>query len=261
MKMVTLASYFDRSEYTQDHSTLVVAGYVSEVESWKSFDSEWKRWLSLPEYNVPYFHMKEFTVCRGVFSSGWKGEHRKRREFLAGLISTVQRHAFYSVATGVRLDEFKAVLDQFPNIHPQCPIRSAYAYCGWRCVVKAENYALRERFSNPRMQSYFEKGDEDRHFLEDILEHFKHPSPRFKPKVPECPEQEADCLRPLQCADFAAWEAVKFSRTVDKNPDVDWEDVRESFKQLVYWPPSEWGLVEQSALRDHVESMLTYAVA
>ncbi|MGA2076753.1 MAG: hypothetical protein ABSH52_24970 [Terriglobia bacterium] len=261
LKMVMLSAYFDRSEYTEDHATLVVAGYISEVEAWKSFDSEWKHFLALPEYSVPYFHMKEFTVSRGVFSNGWKGQHRKRREFLEGLIRIVQRHTFASFATGVRLDEFNAVLQEFPDIHPQCPIRSPFAYCGWLCVRKAEDHALRERFSNPRVQSYFEKGDKDRHFLEDILDHFKHPTPQFKPKIPEYPEQEADCLRPLQCADFAAWEVVKYSRSVDANPNMDWDDVRESFKQLNKYPPAYWGLVEPDAIRDHVQSMLTYQCA
>jgi hypothetical protein len=246
-----LSSYYDRSEYPNDPHILTVAGYLSYAEIWKDFDREWKEFLKLPEFNVPYFHMKEFTVSQGAYGKGWKGERRKRREFLTGLIEIIQRNTKASFATAVRVDEFLEVLAGFP-IHPQCPIASPFAYCGWLCVENAKTFALKDGYQLPTIQSYFEDGEEDEGKLKEMLAWAKHPVPGFKPKVPREPWQESDCLRPLQAADFAAWEATKFTRTVDEQGDVEWEDLRESFKELMKYPPAHWNLIEKKAIRDHI---------
>jgi len=72
MGMIMLSSYYDRSEYPHTLHILSVAGYLSHVGIWKDFDREWKAYLHRPEFNVNYFHMKEFTVSQGEFANGWK---------------------------------------------------------------------------------------------------------------------------------------------------------------------------------------------
>jgi hypothetical protein len=249
--MIMLSSYYDRSEHPNAPHILSVAGYLSHVEIWKDFDREWKAFLHRPEFNVTYFHMKEFTVSRDEFANGWKGEHRKRREFLSGLIDIIKRNTTASFATAVRVDEFNAAIASLP-LHPQCPITSPFAYCGWLCVEAAKNFALKNGYGEVPIQSYFEDGEEDEGKLKEMLAWARHPVPQFKPKKPSGPWQESDCLRPLQAADFAAWEATKFTRTVDEKPDIEWEDLRESFKQLQNYPPAHWNLIEGNAIRTHV---------
>jgi hypothetical protein len=251
MGMIMLSSYYDRSEYPNTPHILSVAGYLSHVEIWKDFDREWKAFLHRPDFNLAYFHMKEFTVSQGEFANGWKGEHRKRREFLAGLIDIIKRNTTVSFATAVRVDEFNAAVASLP-LHPACPIGSPFAYCGWLCVEGAKNFALKNGYGQPPIQSYFEDGEEDEGKLRELLAWSKHPVPQFKPKVPKSPEQETDCLSPLQAADFAAWEATKFTRTVDEIPDIEWEDLRESFKQLQGYPPAYWNLIEGDAIKTHL---------
>jgi hypothetical protein len=259
MIIVMLSSYYDSSAYTIGPHILVVAGYMSRVEIWKDFEREWKDHLALPQYNVPYFHMKEFTVSQGAFAKGWKGEHQKRREFLQGLIEIIQRNTLASFAFAVRVNEYESLLAaDFTDMPLDCPLRSPFAYCGWMCVQKSRDYALSEGYRFPKIESYFEDGEKDEQFLRAMLKWAKFPVPGFKPKIPRCPADELDILTPLQAADFAAWEGMKITRSVDENPDFDWSDVRESFKQLAKYPPSYWNLIETWAIKKHFESMLKY---
>ncbi|HEY6340766.1 MAG TPA: hypothetical protein VIY49_04675 [Bryobacteraceae bacterium] len=119
------------------------------------------------------------------------------------------------------------------------------------CVDAAHNYALKNRHKIP-IQSFFEDGEKDEKQLRETLKWAKQPAPIFKPKVSGEEWQESDILRPLQAADFAAWEATKFTRTADEFPDIEWEDLRESFKQLQGYPPAHWNLIEGEAISDHL---------
>jgi len=249
--VVMLSAYYDRSEYPDEPHILSVAGYLSHVKIWKDFDREWKEFLNRPEFNVAYFHMKEFTVSQGVFANGWKGERQKRKDFLAGLIEIIGRNTSASFSVAVRVQEFWEVMAEFP-IHPECPLASPYAYCGWQCVEKAKTIALKDGYRLPIIQSFFDDGEEDEGMLKGLLKWAKHPVPIFKPKVPRGEWQESDCLRPLQAADLAAWESTKFTRTADTAQDLDWEDVRVSFRELMRHPPAYWGLIQKNAIRDHV---------
>ncbi|HEY6272421.1 MAG TPA: hypothetical protein VIX19_10555 [Terriglobales bacterium] len=141
LMLTSLSSYFDRSEYPKLPHIVSVAGYLSYVTLWKDFDSEWKRFLQRPEYSVRYFHMKEFTVSQGEFAVGWKGERTKRKEFIAGLIEIIKHNTTASFAYAVRVHDFNAALASI-SIHPDCPLASPFAYCGWLCVERMSRTSL-----------------------------------------------------------------------------------------------------------------------
>jgi hypothetical protein len=246
-----LSAYYDRSEHPNEPHIVTVGGYLSDVGIWMDFDREWKEFLARPEYSLTYFHMKEFTVSQKAFANGWKGEHRKRREFMSGLVEIIQRNTRASFAYSVRVEEFWDALASFP-IAPECPIASPYAYCGWQCVEGAKLAAIRDGYNQPIIRSFFEDGEEDEGMLRGLLKWARHPSPIFLPKIPDGAWQESDCLRPLQAADLVAWEGTKFVRTVDENDGTGWDDVRESFKALMHYPPAHWGLIQKDAIKNHI---------
>jgi hypothetical protein len=90
-----------------------------------AFEKEWMAFLARPEYNVAQ-----------------EGEHRKRREFLSGLIEIIQKHAFFGVAHGLLLTDFKEIYTD--RLDADEPMSHPYAYSGRHCVKKTYEWALKE---------------------------------------------------------------------------------------------------------------------
>lgn len=103
-------AYFDASREAKKE--LMVAGYVSTVEEWAQFEISWK--LTLAKFNVPYFHMKEFTVGQGAFAHPkWKSESY-RVAFLSDLIRIIKGWTVASVACRMEqrvFDKYNATYD------------------------------------------------------------------------------------------------------------------------------------------------------
>ncbi len=241
-----LVGYYDRGG---DDQVTIVAGYISHASGWQGFDQEWRALLDA--HDVPYFHMREFAHSTGTYSAGWKGQHRRRRVFLTGLIDIIQRHAFRSFGSAVTTEVFDDFLRQDSRAATLFP--SAYAYCARHVVAKARLWARTERWTIP-VKSVFEAGDPGWGRLVEVLTRDGHPVPVRRPKVATGPEEASDCLSPLQAADFAAYEMLKFFRLVQRD-DVVWEDVRESFKALERSVHSEWGITSLEDMREFADML------
>jgi hypothetical protein len=79
----------------KDHGFVVVAGWLSTFEKWNDFISEWNQQL-LAAFNIPYFHMKEFSQSKGPFES-WKDDEPRRTRFMeraAGIIGNYVERGF-----------------------------------------------------------------------------------------------------------------------------------------------------------------------
>ena len=85
--------YFDASG-GKDHGFIVVAGWLSTVERWKSFEIDWNNFLV--KNKVSHFHMSEFAHSKGPFAN-WKGEPR-RAEFLGAAVHIISSHVEFGVA-------------------------------------------------------------------------------------------------------------------------------------------------------------------
>jgi len=97
--MIFLSDYSSYFDAGADDRDVVVAGYVSSVDEWAHFETEWR--LTLLKYQVPYFHMKEFTCSRGPFAGQeWKHELR-RAAFLSSLIGITNTWTIFSMAFAV----------------------------------------------------------------------------------------------------------------------------------------------------------------
>jgi hypothetical protein len=228
--MAFLLVYFDRSA---DTGITVVAGYVSTPEHWQNFQEEWLEWLARPEYQVPYFHMREFANSVGAYEDGWKGQHRKRREFLQGLISITKSHTFHSFAASVRSDDF----GRFIKIrHMERLFGNEFTLCARACGRDVRKWAG-VNFPTSPIEYVFECGDEGKGKLIEIMERDGFKTPIFKSKKPS-PADPQGMFTPFQAADFLAWEVRKSLGQVESKSGVEWDDLRQSFKELSFGPGS-----------------------
>src|ERR1700691_3026173 len=67
LRVAAITGYFDTSGKASSASAieLVVSGFVSTRKKWNRFEEQWQ--AVLEEFEVPYFHMKEFGPSTGVF--------------------------------------------------------------------------------------------------------------------------------------------------------------------------------------------------
>lgn len=224
--MADLSVYLDRSA---DTGITVVAGYVSTREHWQNFQEEWLRWLSRPEYQVPYFHMREFAFSVGAYKDGWRGQHRKRREFLQGLIGITERNTFHSFAASVRSDDFR----RFTKIrHMERLFGNEFTLCARACGRDVRKWAS-VNFPVSPIEYVFEGGDEGKGKLIEIMERDGFGTPIFKPRRPS-PADPQGIFTPFQAADFVAWEVRRALGQVESESGAAWDELRQSFKELLF---------------------------
>ena len=94
--MAALKGYFDESGKENDpqfaDSAVGVGGYVTTVNSWRDIESRWTAVLTLPEFGVPYLHMKEFAHSSpGSPFETWKGDEPRRAAFMAALSRVIRQ--------------------------------------------------------------------------------------------------------------------------------------------------------------------------
>lgn len=68
-----ISAYFDESDDGDSKNGLLsVSGYALDMPGVKKLECEWGAMLE--KYSLPYFHMTECNVCRGIF------EHHSEKE-------------------------------------------------------------------------------------------------------------------------------------------------------------------------------------
>lgn len=148
-----LICFFDA---TVDEELAVVSGYVSTPAKWQSFEIDWR--LLLAKENLPYFHMREFTVSRGPFLE-WKNSESRRRRVISDLAAIIKIHAIRGFATLVPVKNYLAVDQRF-----QLTERAGnpYSFCARCCAEKVRNWARSARGSKEAITYIFEDGDEEK---------------------------------------------------------------------------------------------------
>lgn len=109
------AAYFDAS---RGDGITVVAGWLGTTLAWESFDVNWK--ILLAQYDVPYFHMREFAHSVGAFK-GWKGQDGMRANSIRKAVDIIGRSAHYGLgcmiedAIFAKVNQLYAVAEVFGN--------------------------------------------------------------------------------------------------------------------------------------------------
>ncbi len=101
-----LSLYGDASG-KEDDPILAVGGFVGRTDEWLMFEPEWN--AVLKQFDVPYFHMREFAHSVDAYAVGWKGKEEKRKAFIDGLVKALLPHAAYWTGACVVRDDYLRV--------------------------------------------------------------------------------------------------------------------------------------------------------
>jgi hypothetical protein len=200
--MAVVSGYFDDS---RDGKVLTLAGYVGGEPHWEVFEEQWA--AVLDRFEVPYFHMKEFGDPNGVYQK-WlpaKDHYEEIKVFMAGLARAIGRSQLKGFGSILRLndlDRFNAEKGQSLEPYPL----AAYANMVWignanpKSVINL-TFDRTEQISSKlkKAKSY---ADSDRYYpgVANLIQ--------LNPLNKGLTWRN---VRPLQAADFIAWEIRKAS--------------------------------------------------
>ncbi len=242
-----LTCYFDESG--GDHLGLTcVCGFVASVNQWERFEFDWK--IFLAKYDVPYFHMKEYSQSKGPFAK-WADERMSatRASFMrdaAEIIKATTQCMFISMV----------VHEIFDLVDTKYRVRdvfsSPYALAGRLCVALANTW--RRKTTMPLDMEYvFEDGGPDKGGLIKAMtaRPSSLPDPSFKPSrdMKPCnkwPDGRKGLIQ-LQAADYLAYEARKLAVDMELIKRGD-RDFRASFGALV-GIPLEKALITEAGMK------------
>ena len=215
-------AYFGASG-KKDQPVLTVAGFVSDDNKWKMFESEWAE--ALASQSLTYFHMTDSVAKKPPFDEiALRPE--KRDKFFRGLGEIAVRRTVHSFAAMIPMDQYNSAnkayqLDEW--------FGGPYAYAGLSCIIKLKKWAVRRKIELP--QVFFEDGDEGKGRLHKSIRVLLGISPVFKTKRE---------LRAFQASDLAAWEAARFVKMA--HAPLKYEKLRDSFLRLDAHG-KDWGAV------------------
>jgi len=196
-------AYFDAS---RGDGITTVAGWLGTTVAWESFDIDWK--ILLAQYDIPYFHMREFAPSVGPFKK-WKGQEGLRANFLRKAVHIIGHSVHYGLgcmiedAIFAKMNETYALTEVFGN--PFC-------LAARDCLAHA-NLWLRKDQRGLEVDYVFEDGDEGKGCLINVL---KLNDPPIVPQF--APSRGPSARLPLQGADFAAWELLKATKIGEYTP-------------------------------------------
>lgn len=237
-----MTCYFDESGDRKNKWTWV-CGYAASVLQWERFEVDWK--IFLAKYDVPYFHMKEYSHNKGPFSK-WAprrmaGVRASFASDAASIIRSHVQHGFVSLVSHEIFDEADRIY-KFREV-----FSSPYAFAGRICVGLAIDWR-RTNIKGPLDMEYvFEDGCPDKcgliHSMMTLVPHLEAPS--FKPSRDfsssnKWPDGRIGIVQ-LQAADFLAYESGKILRDRIEKGRV--ARVRSSMKALTKGVPISQGFM------------------
>jgi hypothetical protein len=86
------------------HAVISVAGYLSDVSRWSTFEVRWDEVLR--KYEVEYLHMKEWWDRDGTYKELKKDKEREA-SFFRDLVQVIRDNITYCVSSVVRLNDFQ----------------------------------------------------------------------------------------------------------------------------------------------------------
>ncbi len=158
--VATFSGYFDASGHPDDTDVFTVAGFVADVDQWIAFERNWNEILNRADFRVGSLHMKDFCHSRGEFAS-WKGNERRRRNFLTALIGTIKLRARHSFAQSIYIPDYRAVDENYQLSEFAVPL----VYCGGSCVANVRIWAHKWGIAQDHIAYFFEDGNKDKHKL------------------------------------------------------------------------------------------------
>jgi hypothetical protein len=219
-------SYFDDSGGS-DTSAQLVAGFVSSVEKWLSFDEEWKNLLG-----DRIFRMADIASGTGDFVGITNPE---KNALVKNAVEITKGHVEYSFSFSLPTIEFDAVNEQFMF---EESVKSAYAFCGLGCAVASRSWLSEQDGNENQMRYVFEDQPNGTGGLTKLMRYYAFPVPDFESKK----------TRPLQAADLIAWEHQRFHRGVEEKEYTQESDIRRSLRALSEGEKFKWTVFRKGTL-------------
>jgi hypothetical protein len=204
--------YVDDSGSEPSSKIFFLAGFLSTVERWAAFSNEWDSALAMPP-SLEYFKMSEAAGLSGQFSRkrGW--DEQKVRDRLTIFARIINKYALLRASASIRYDLFEKYVQPLPSIERNLATDEPYIMLAWNLMTAAIMLADEKGLNEP-IDFIF-----DRQIGHEV--EFRVRYPEFKkawlltPRgrhlsrlIGEDPNflDEKD-RRPLQAADFYAWQA------------------------------------------------------
>jgi hypothetical protein len=122
-----LEAYFDESLNHNDSRTVVVAGFVSSIDTWAAFAEAWKLNV-LERFGIPYFRMKDFRNGNSRIFRHLSGEDRIH--LLAQVVGLTAKVASFGVGCVVNEAEYNTITSpEYRGRHG-----SAFTSCFATCI-------------------------------------------------------------------------------------------------------------------------------
>jgi len=238
--MAALNAFLDDSgdETNRDCTAVALAGYIGSGEAWDVFERNWGGVLA--KYGVPWLHMEKFAHSQGPFKP-WRGDERRRRAFLQELCATIAGAHLHGIGAVVSLSDLARFnADHGTRIEPM-PL--AIYMTMLEIYLRDPNQWVKMRIDRmKRCNSKLETAiGYARAFRGDDVSHIISA---------HCEKRSADDRPPLQAADYAAYEALKFERTRPRVAPPDGKPQRRgSFNALLDAAPLVGMVVDYDTLR------------
>jgi len=222
---------FDASH--DDHTFMVVAGFIAPADAWTEFDRVWRE--RLRKDGLSYFHMVDFAHSRKEFKHGWKDNEARRRALAADLMENISRYASRKFGWVVENELFAkhAPLggwDQYSL--------DSFSYASMSCVADVLRWSQQEpapKFETVRF--VFEDGDGDgqKKLRQKFREFRMIPHFKFKKDTPTKLGAITPAFVPIQAADFLAYEVLKVCKELGTDNVTD-DKIRWGIKEFQKMP-------------------------
>jgi hypothetical protein len=185
--MTIFTVYFDGSGAPDDSAAVCVAGFVAEAQQWLAFERNWQDVLL--RFDAPPLHMRRFAHSIKEFSS-WKGDEKRRSDFVKALISVIKLRVRHSFASAVVMKDYNEIATRFAIRESFSP----FALTGCTCISKVRRWARKWAIDENSIKYVFEDGDKDKTDLFRCADKHFGVSPIFLKKGETVAFQAADLL-------------------------------------------------------------------
>jgi hypothetical protein len=216
--MAVLKSYFDDStafDGGNKPTLLTIGGYLSDVDSWGRFETDWKQILDIAK--VDYLHMKEFWNKDGIYKH-IKDQPEAEEAFFRSLVGVIKDHTKFCTQTTILLDDLKR-FNADHGLKLSAPALGVYG-----CLL-----ALQFQFPRGEIEAIFDRFEHadrairlGKEYLQSDISAQPQPGDKYDPFLSIYPLEKTDSWRnilPMQAADWLSWEMRKIC--VDTKPWIE----------------------------------------
>lgn len=235
MAVVAATGYFDDSR--TDGKVCAVAGFIGNAAQWDQFESAWSSLLE--RHSVPWLHMKEMADPNGHFKK-WLPPHDHRDElkaFFSDVSRTINNCRFRAFGTIVRLRDLQLFnTEKSLSLDPY-----ALAVYGCMALIKRSHQNKIVNLFFDRIEKVESRIEKARQYAESDNSHVGVAD--FIQSSPLAKKVTFRHVRPIQAADFLAWELRKHHIKQNEWWEIEdrpatWDD---RFKHYQKWSLQEFG--------------------